>query len=217
MNNDLARSLILNYKLKQIVFCELKIFKAKIFKVEILKAKRESRNSKFMKRTAKIELFKEYLKFSVGHFTIFSATERERLHGHNYRVKATFEAEVGDNGLTVDYNILKNKVSELCDSLDEYFIIPTKSPHLRIKELADEKIQIQHNQDELIFYKKDIKLLPIANTSVEDLSWYLLEELKKDSTLIEECKIHSLEIGIGSGDGQFGYSNWRRSEQDLED
>ena len=31
---------------------------------------------------------KESHKFSAAHYTIFSATERERLHGHNYSVSA---------------------------------------------------------------------------------------------------------------------------------
>ena len=37
-------------------------------------------------RTTTLELYKEEMKFSAGHFTIFSATERENLHGHNFSV-----------------------------------------------------------------------------------------------------------------------------------
>ena len=33
-----------------------------------------------------VELQKESMKFSAGHTTIFSATEREPLHGHMYQV-----------------------------------------------------------------------------------------------------------------------------------
>ena len=33
-----------------------------------------------------LELCQEEMKFSAGHFTILSATERERLHGHNFTV-----------------------------------------------------------------------------------------------------------------------------------
>lgn len=162
-----------------------------------------------MPRLAKIELFKENLNFSIGHFTIFSATERERLHGHNYQVKALFEAEVGGNGLTVDYNILKKHVKNICKSLDEYFLIPSKSEYLNISDIENERVSIQYNQDELIFYKKDIQLLPIRNTSIEELSWYFIEKLKNDSAFIEKCKIHSIQIGISSGNGQFAYSEWK--------
>ena len=39
-----------------------------------------------------INICKEALKFSGAHFTIFSATDRERLHGHNFRVRAEVTA-----------------------------------------------------------------------------------------------------------------------------
>ena len=44
------------------------------------------------------------LHFSAAHFTIFSATERERLHGHNYSVSARFVAPQGDNGFSADHS-----------------------------------------------------------------------------------------------------------------
>ena len=37
-------------------------------------------------KTTTIGLQKKNMKFSVGHFTIFSATKRERLHRHNFNV-----------------------------------------------------------------------------------------------------------------------------------
>ena len=42
----------------------------------------------------RIELSKEYLNFSAGHFTIFSATERENLHGHNFQVRGAVTAAI---------------------------------------------------------------------------------------------------------------------------
>ena len=50
-----------------------------------------------------IELFKEAMKFSAGHFTIFSETERERLHGHNFTVYVALTGEVNDKGMIADY------------------------------------------------------------------------------------------------------------------
>jgi 6-pyruvoyltetrahydropterin/6-carboxytetrahydropterin synthase len=51
-----------------------------------------------MGRLATLYIDKESHKFSAAHFTIFSATERERLHGHNYSVSAKIVAPLGDNG-----------------------------------------------------------------------------------------------------------------------
>ena len=87
-----------------------------------------------MESLTTIELSKEYLKFSAAHFTIFSATERERLHGHNFKVAAKLTAPVGDNGMCFSYRIFKDKLESLCLELDEYMLLSANSPHLRISE-----------------------------------------------------------------------------------
>ena len=51
-----------------------------------------------MTRITTLHIDKESHKFSAAHYTIFSATERERLHGHNYSVSARIVAPMGDNG-----------------------------------------------------------------------------------------------------------------------
>ena len=77
-----------------------------------------------------IEISKDYLHFNSAHFTIFSATEREDLHGHTFYVRAYVTSPVDDNGLAFDYNILKSKLMALCDHLDEKVLLPERSPHL---------------------------------------------------------------------------------------
>ncbi len=162
-----------------------------------------------MNRQCTVELFKEDMKFSAGHFTVFSATERERLHGHNFRVRAHLTAEVDENGLTADYRIFKKKLRLLCEELDEYFLLPANSPYLSFEHTED-KILVRHYNDEISFLKKDIKLLPIKNTTVEEFSYYLVSELIKDQNIIEKCKITEIEVKVGSGDGQIAGYIWKK-------
>ena len=49
-----------------------------------------------MERLTTLYIDKESHKFSAAHYTIFSATERERLHGHNYSVSARIVAPMGE-------------------------------------------------------------------------------------------------------------------------
>ena len=56
-------------------------------------------------RLTTLHIEKEAHKFSAAHYTIFSATERERLHGHNYFVSVRIVATMGDNGFSADYNV----------------------------------------------------------------------------------------------------------------
>ena len=84
---------------------------------------------------------KESHKFSAAHYTIFSATERERLHGHNYSVSARIVAPMGDNGFSADYNVYKNRLASLCDALDEYMLLADYRSYIEVQELAAQAYQ----------------------------------------------------------------------------
>ena len=162
-----------------------------------------------MERLTAIHIDKESHKFSVAHFTIFSASKRERLHGHNFSVAARLVAPVDENGFTGDYAVYKQQIKKLCDALDEYTIIPAQSPFLSIDEEGD-YFRVHHHQDVLLLLKKDTLLLPLRNTTVEDLSHYLLEKLVEDKQFLEQRDIREIEVMVSSGPGQTGSSLWRR-------
>ena len=159
-----------------------------------------------MTQLTTIELSKEYLKFSAGHFTIFSATERERLHGHNFSVSASIVAPVGDNGLCFSYGEFKSKLQNLCKQLDEYMILPANSPYLKVDTQNGEYI-VKFADETLRFPISDTLLLPIRNATVEEFANYLLEQLLKDSD-ISRYDVRKLEMKVSSGPGQWGSCEW---------
>lgn len=157
-------------------------------------------------RLSTISVSKEALKFSAAHFTIFSATERERLHGHNFRVSAELTLGVSDNGMGLSYRRLKNVIASLCHELDEFTLLPNRSPYLSISE--DETCYIAtFGAEKMPFLKSDTRLLPVKNITVEELSNYLLRRLS-EVTEIEEARPLRLKLGVSSGEGQWGYSEW---------
>ncbi len=162
-----------------------------------------------IERLTTIHIDKESHKFSAAHFTIFSATQRERLHGHNFSVSAKIVAPVDDNGLTGDYAVYKHQIKKLCDRLDEYTIIPEQSLYLEIEEDGD-YYRVRHARDVLIFLQADTLLLPLHNTTVEDLSHYLLATLVEDKPFLEAQDVREIEVMVASGPGQTGSSAWQR-------
>ncbi len=162
-----------------------------------------------MHRLTTIELFKEYLNFSAAHFTVFSATERERLHGHNFSVYAAITAPVTDNGMTADYGLFKNKLKQLCEELDEYTLIAGDSPHLQIAR-QDGEVLVNFGNDLLRFPEGDCIVLPIRNTTVEEFSHYLLQKLVADVDIVEDYFVTSIVVKVSSGAGQYGSAEWRR-------
>ncbi|MEM7079223.1 MAG: 6-carboxytetrahydropterin synthase [Pseudomonadota bacterium] len=157
-------------------------------------------------RITSIEISKEYLHFAAAHFTIFSATERENLHGHNFHVTLRADALIHEDGLTFDYNILKNAVKAMCDSLDEQVLMPQLSPHLEVAE-HDDHVAVIFNGEQLSFLRRDITLLPVRNITVEELSAYLLTVLRErpDIAILD---IHKLILKCSSGEGQWATAEW---------
>ncbi len=160
-----------------------------------------------------IEISKDYLHFSSAHFTIFSETEREDLHGHTFYVTATVRAEVGDNGLAFDYNILKNKLKALCDQLDEKVLLPEQSPHLHIRYecLLDntQYLIATFNGEQLPFLPRDVLLLPVRNVAVEELAPWFLARLQADEQIVA-LNLMQLLVRVSSGPGQWAGATWNR-------
>ena len=160
-----------------------------------------------MNRLTTIEIHKQYLHFSVAHFTIFSETSRERLHGHNFRIAVSITGEVDDNGLCFDYAIYKEVLQEVCSRFDEYTLIAENSPHLIIED-EGEYYRVTHNKIPMYLLKTDTILLPIRNVTIEELSHYLLDEVVGDRSLIDELRIHQFEMRVSSGPDQWGIAKW---------
>lgn len=163
-----------------------------------------------MKRLSTLEIFKDYLCFSAGHFTIFSATKRENLHGHNYQVHAYITTEVAENGLTFDYRDYKKRLQTICRQLDEAVLLPGKSNFLRIEE--NEKFYIAHfNDEEIPFNKRDAKILPVTNITIEELSNLILMQLIEDKKDLERNQIQAITIKVSSSPGHFASSTWNNA------
>ena len=160
-------------------------------------------------RLTTIDLHMQALKFSAAHFTIFNATERERLHGHNYAVTCRITAPIGDDGLTCDYAVFKKKLYSLINSLDEYTIIAKQSPYQKIEDL-DPFYKIYFHDHHMLLRKSETLLLPVRNTTVEELSFFILEELCKDQAFLKQYDVRRLEITVASGPGQHGSATWER-------
>ena len=159
-----------------------------------------------MSRLTTLHIDKESHKFSAAHYTIFSATERERLHGHNYSVSARIVAPMGENGFAADYNVYKGRLAGVCNDLDEYMLLAGESPHQRIRE-EEENYRVTFAGVDMLFLRSDTLVLPICNATVEEFSYYLLGQLLRAS---EGDDLVEVELGVASGPGQRASALWRR-------
>jgi len=153
-----------------------------------------------------IEISKEYLHFNAAHFTLFSASEREDLHGHTFYVTATVDSHVGDDGLAFDYNLLKTHIKSLCDALDEKVLLPERSPHLRLEQ-ADGYLVACFADERIPFLPRDVLTLPVRNITVEELAPWFLERLRAEPA-IASLHLTRLLMRVSSGPGQWAGAEW---------
>jgi 6-pyruvoyltetrahydropterin/6-carboxytetrahydropterin synthase len=163
-----------------------------------------------MSRLSTIQLFKEEMKFSAAHFTIFTKDVRENLHGHNYYVSASYTTIVEDEGLTFNYLYYRDKICALCSELNKITLLAGNSKHLRFEESGD-YWNVYFKEEKMIFLKRDVKILPITNVTVEELSNYFLTLLLADANELDRHRIEKIKIKVFSGPGQSGSSIWRRT------
>lgn len=162
-------------------------------------------------RTTRLELHKEDFKFSAGHFTMFSPTNREHLHGHNFTVFVGIDSHIRENGLTFDYGLAKKHISTMCKQLSETFLIPQNSKYLKFYQEHGYEI-VEFNGEKIPFLKRDIKYLPVENISVEDLSSYFLNEFLRTFVKPNNYGIFAVDVKVYSGPGQCGVAYWKSDE-----
>lgn len=158
-------------------------------------------------RVTHLEIHKEEFSFSAGHFTIFSATEREQLHGHNYYVSISFKLLINDNGLSFDYRHYKKKILALCAQLDRHFLLPGQSRYLQLEDNNDYWIA-HFNHKKIPFLKEDVIILPLSNITIEELSRWFLENILEDKNDIEAHGIRGITVKVYNGPGQSGGTSW---------
>ncbi len=61
--------------------------------------------------------------FAAAHQLKMVAKKCENLHGHNWKIEVCVAGEkVGDNGVLIDFGILKEHISEIIKKLDHRFL-----------------------------------------------------------------------------------------------
>lgn len=153
-----------------------------------------------------LEIHRSELKFSAGHFTIFSKTHREALHGHNYSVGLAIQVQDNEFGIAFDYRDYKKKIVSICAQLDGKLLLPEYSPYLQI-QLQEKQCLAEFNGESFSFPKNDVVVLPIRNTTLEDLSAWMLERLRESAPEMVSQGIMALTVRVFNG-AQSGSTRW---------
>ncbi len=151
-----------------------------------------------------VSLSKQRAKFSAAHFTIFDDGSVERLHGHNYAVGVDFYGEQLSNGLLFPFSIAKKHIQCLCDAWDERVLIPSDSVFVQV--LTEDGQTLVHLKTSKVnkryaFPSEDVLVLPITNTSSEELARHF-SRLLKEKIAGDLSNVTRFDVHISESPGQ---------------
>ncbi len=153
--------------------------------------------------TFRVLLQKEQLVFSSAHFITFAGDICECLHGHNYGLRAEVEGSLDENRYVIDFIAFRDALSELAKQLDHHMLLPTMHPMIQVDEQIDE-VTVRFRKKRWVFPREDCMLLPIANTTAEEIAWWIATQLKKKLYSQIGPRLSMLEVGVDENHGQWG-------------
>lgn len=138
------------------------------------------------------------IRFSACHF-IPRHEKCSRLHGHSYIVRLRLEGDIGEEGMIMDFVVLKKKLKEMIDELDHKTLLPTASPDVSLK-VSDSDVEAISCGKRYVFPRMDVTLLDIPTTTAEEMSKMMVKRMVSEITFPQNVK--SISIGLDEERGQ---------------
>jgi len=146
-----------------------------------------------------LRLAKEDFAFAAAHFTLFGDHSAERLHGHNYRVRAELLGpELDSDGLLVAVAPVKTRIRAICAALDERILIPEKSLRLALRREVG-SLEVRLGERVYRFPADEVVLLPLSNITIEELARHVWELLAPS---LARTRVRRLRIEVEESAGQ---------------
>lgn len=153
--------------------------------------------------TYRVDLHKESFVFSAAHFITFAGTICERLHGHNYGVRVSVEGTIDENQYVVDFIALRDAILAITRHWDHHVLLPSQHPLISVTREGDEVIA-RFEQRRWVFPAEDCIILPLVNTTAEELARVLGETLLSQIGNQFTHPISTIEIAVDENHGQWG-------------
>ena len=138
------------------------------------------------------------IRFSACHF-IPRHEKCSRLHGHSYIVRLRLEGDIGDDGMIMDFVVLKRELRAIIEELDHKTIVPTASDEVRV-EADDESVEVVSCGKRYVFPRMDVTLLDIPTTTAEEMSRMMTERMVRDVEF--PPNVRSVSVGLDEERGQ---------------
>ena len=138
------------------------------------------------------------IRFSACHF-IPRHEKCSRLHGHSYIVRLRLEGDIGEDGMIMDFVVLKKKLKQMIDELDHKTLIPTRSNEVTV-DVGEDEVQVNTCGKRYVFPLVDVTLLDIPTTTAEEMSKAMTQRMVSEIEF--PANVRSVSIGLDEERGQ---------------
>src|SRR6056297_1196329 len=153
--------------------------------------------------TYRVDVSKEQFVFSAAHFITFAGDICERIHGHNYGVRVAVEGPLDENRYVVDFIALRDAVLAETGQWDHHVLLP--SDHAAIKVTTEEReVVVRFEERRWVFPLEDCVILPVINTTAEELARVLAEKLIERTQEAFGNALSWIEVSVDENHGQWG-------------
>lgn len=116
-------------------------------------------------------------RWEMGHRLPFHDGKCKNLHGHSYKMMVEIEGELDENGMVLDYYVIKEIIQPLVDELDHSFMV--KSDDSELIELL-EKMNSKH-------------VVTDFHSTAENMVYYFLNKISNSNL---PGNIHAIKVKI---------------------
>ena len=147
-----------------------------------------------------IRVANDDLTFSAGHFITLEDGCCERLHGHSYRVAVEVGGPLNENQYVIDFVAVRNVLKAILSELDHRVLLPGQHPAIRVSS-GPKEVEVSFADRRWVFPADDCLLLPLANTTSEQLAEYIGQRLLAELKTLGGEQPEQVQIEIGEGTG----------------
>ncbi len=149
-----------------------------------------------------VRVTKDHLVFSAAHFITFNGNICERLHGHNWRVAVEVTGPLDENRYVFDFIALRDATQKIVNRLDHRMLLPTLHKAIQVTEAANE-VEVRFENRRWVFPAEDCLLLPVINTTAEEIACWIGNHLQEDVFAGETCNMETLCVEVEENFGQW--------------
>lgn len=150
----------------------------------------------------RVRVTKDHLVFSAAHFITFNGNVCERLHGHNWRTAVELSGPLDENRYVFDFIALRDAMQKIVNELDHRVLLPTQ--HRQIRVQTDEReVTATFESRRWIFPREDCVLLPVENTTAEEIAAWIATRLRSVVSAQPGANISKIQVEVEENFGQW--------------